>query len=85
VQPALPGQARRSSAGRRRLIYESEAETVLAPAAQGARESGIAVETHATAGHAAVRIAQIADDLKADLIVLARTATPSSRACCSAR
>jgi nucleotide-binding universal stress UspA family protein len=71
VQPALPGQAA-AQLGRQvvRRIYESEAEEVLAPARKALAKAGLAVETHADSGHAAVRIAQIADDLKADLIVI---------------
>jgi nucleotide-binding universal stress UspA family protein len=71
VQPALPGQAA-AQLGRQtvRRIYESEAETVLAPARKALAKAGLAVETHADSGHPALRIAQIADDLKADLIVL---------------
>ena len=71
VQPALPGQAA-AQLGRQttRRIYESEAEHVLAPASKALAKAGLAVEMHAESGHPAVRIAQIADDLKADLIVI---------------
>ena len=71
VQPALPGQAA-AQLGRQtvRRIYESEAEAVLAPARKALAKAGIGVETHAESGHPAMRIAQIADDLKADLIVI---------------
>ena len=71
VQPALPGQAA-AQLGRAvtRRIYESEAETVLAPARRTLARAGITVETHAESGHAVFRIVQIADDLKADLIVI---------------
>jgi len=71
VQPALPSQAA-AQLGRAvtRRIYESEAETVLAPARRALARAGIHVETHADSGHPVVRIVQIADDLKADLIVI---------------
>lgn len=71
VQPAL---ARRAAAqlGREltRRIYDSEADAVLAPARKSLAKSGISVETHVDHGHAAERIAAVADDVKADLIVL---------------
>lgn len=53
-----------------RRICQSEADAVLEPARKSLARAGIAVETHADSGHAAERIAAVADDLKADLIVL---------------
>jgi len=53
-----------------RRIYQTEAEAVLAPARKVLAKSGIAAESHVESGHAAERIAVVADKLKADLIVL---------------
>jgi nucleotide-binding universal stress UspA family protein len=53
-----------------RRIYESEADAVLGPACKKLAKAGIEAETHADSGHAAERIAAVADELKADLIVL---------------
>ena len=71
VQPPIAGRAA-SQLGRAltRRIYESEAEAVLAPARKTLAKAGIEAEAHADSGHAAERIAAVADDLKADLIVL---------------
>ena len=71
VQQAISGLAA-AKLGREvtRRIYESEADAVLEPARKSLAKAGIAAETHADKGHAAERIAAVADDLKADLIVL---------------
>lgn len=71
VQSAVPQRAA-AKLGRdvTQRIYQTEADTVLEPARRALAKSGIAVQTHADSGHAAVRIAEIADDLKADLIVI---------------
>ena len=71
VQSAVPQRAA-AKLGRdvTQRIYQTEADTVLEPARRALAKSGIAVQTHAESGHAAVRIAEIADDLKADLIVI---------------
>lgn len=71
VQPMI---ARRVAAqlGREvtRRIYETEADAVLAPARKALAKAGLAADVHVDSGHAAERIAQVADDLKADLIVI---------------
>ena len=71
VQSAVPQRAA-AKLGRdvTQRIYQTEADTVLEPARRALAKSGIAVQTHADSGHAAVRIAEMADDLKADLIVI---------------
>jgi nucleotide-binding universal stress UspA family protein len=71
VQSAVPQRAA-AKLGRdvTQRIYETEADAVLEPARRALAKSGIAVQTHADSGHAAVRIAEMADDLKADLIVI---------------
>lgn len=71
VQPAVPQRAA-AKLGRNvtQRIYQTEADMVLEPARRALARSGIAVQTHADSGHAAVRIAEVADDLKADLIVI---------------
>ena len=71
VQPTIARHAA-AQLGRQvtQRIYESEAEAVLVPARKALLKAGIEAETHADSGHAAERIAAIADDLKADLIVL---------------
>ena len=71
VQQPIAGRAA-AQLGRAltRRVYESEAEAVLAPACKTLAKAGIDAEMHADSGHAAERIAAIADDLKADLIVL---------------
>jgi len=71
VQSAVPQRAA-AKLGRdvTQRIYETEADAVLEPARRALAKSGIAVQTHADSGHAAVRIAEIADDLRADLIVI---------------
>jgi len=71
VQSAVPQRAA-AKLGRdvTQRIYQTEADTVLEPARRALAKSGIAVQTHADSGHAAVRIAESADDLKADLIVI---------------
>jgi nucleotide-binding universal stress UspA family protein len=53
-----------------RRIYQTEAEAVLAPACKALAKAGIAIEAHVENGHAAERIAQVAENLKADLVVL---------------
>jgi len=53
-----------------RRLYESEADAVLAPARKTLAKAGIEARTRADHGHAAERIAAVADDMKADLIVL---------------
>ncbi len=53
-----------------RRIYESEAEAVLAPARKVLAKAGIEAKEHVERGHAAERIALVADRLKADLIVI---------------
>ena len=71
VQPPI---VRRAAAelGREttRRLYEAEAEGVLAPARKTLAKAGIDASTHADRGHAAERIAAVADEVKADLIVL---------------
>ncbi len=71
VQPSI---ARRAAAelGREltERVYRSEADAVLAPARKTLAKAGIDAEAHADHGHAAERIAQVANDLKADLIVI---------------
>jgi nucleotide-binding universal stress UspA family protein len=71
VQPAIAGRAA-AQLGRAltRRIYEGEADAVLAPARKALARAGIEAEAHADHGHAAERIAAVADDLKADLILL---------------
>lgn len=71
VQPTIsaPAAAQLGRALTRR-IYEGEAEAVLAPARKKLAKAGIEAQTHAENGHAAERIAAVADELKADLIVL---------------
>ena len=71
VQPPIAARAA-AQLGRAltRRIYETEAEAVLAPARKTLAKAGIEAESHADHGHAAERIAAVADDLKADLIVL---------------
>ncbi len=71
VQPPIAGRAA-AELGRAltRRIYEGDAEAVLGPARSRLAEAGIDAETHADHGHAAERIAAIADDLKADLVVI---------------
>lgn len=51
-------------------IYQSEAEVVLAPARKALATAGIEVKEHVERGHAAERIAMVADRLKVDLIVI---------------
>jgi len=53
-----------------RRIYQTEAETVLEPARKALAKAGIAAKMHVESGHAAERIAKVADNLKPDLIVL---------------
>jgi len=53
-----------------RHVYESEAEVVLAPARKALAKTGLEAMEHVERGHAAERIAQFADRLKADLIVI---------------
>ncbi len=53
-----------------RRIYQTEAEAVLEPARKALAKAGIPAEMHVESGHPAERIAQVADNLKADLIVL---------------
>ena len=71
VQPSI---ARRAAVelGREltQRIYRSEADAVLAPARKTLARAGIDAEAHADHGHAAERIAQVADDRKADLIAI---------------
>lgn len=66
--------ARRASAqiGREatRRLYESEAESVLEPARKALAKAGIAAQTHTAVGHAGEQIAQLADQLSADLIAI---------------
>lgn len=71
VQQPIAGRAA-AQLGRAltRRIYEGEAEAVLAPARKTLAKAGIEAETHADSGHAAERIAAVADELKADLIVI---------------
>jgi nucleotide-binding universal stress UspA family protein len=71
VQPTIPRQAA-AGLGREvtQRIYRSEAETVLAPARKALTKAGVAAQLHTDSGHAAERIAKVADDLHADLIVL---------------
>jgi len=71
VQPSLPRQAA-VELGRdlTRRIYRDEGEAVLAPAKKALAKAGIDAATQVDSGHAADRIAQVADDLKADLIVI---------------
>ena len=71
VQQPIAGRAA-AQLGRAltRRIYEGEADAVLTPARKTLARAGIDAETHADSGHAAERIAAVADDLKADLIVL---------------
>ena len=51
-------------------IYQSEADSVLAPARKALAKAGIDAKAHAESGHAAEKIAKVADQLKADLIVI---------------
>lgn len=51
-------------------IYESEAGAVLAPARKALAKAGIEAKEVVERGHAAERIAQVADRLKVDLIVI---------------
>lgn len=53
-----------------RRLYESEAEAVLGPARKLLAKAGIAAHSHTAVGHAAEQIAQLADDIGADLIVI---------------
>ena len=71
VQPAIARHAA-AQLGREvtRRIYQSEADAVLGPARKALLKAGIEAETHADHGHAAERIALVADELKADIIVL---------------
>jgi nucleotide-binding universal stress UspA family protein len=71
VQPTIARMAA-ARLGREltRRIYQTEAEAVLAPACKALAKAGIAIETHVENGHAAERIAQVAENLKADLVVL---------------
>lgn len=71
VQPSIPRYAA-AQLGRAvtQRIYQAEADTVLEPARKVLARAGLEAETLADSGHAAERIAAVADDLKADLIVL---------------
>jgi nucleotide-binding universal stress UspA family protein len=71
VQPMIPRQAA-AELGRAmtQRIYRGEAEAVLEPARKALARAGIDAQLHADSGHAAVRIAAVADDLQADLIVI---------------
>jgi len=71
VQPAIARYAA-ARLGREvtRRIYQTEADAVLEPARKALLKAGIDAEMHADSGHAAERIAEVAADLKADLIVL---------------
>jgi nucleotide-binding universal stress UspA family protein len=53
-----------------RRISKSEAEGVLEPAREALLKAGIDARVHVDTGHAAEKIAQAADRLKADLIVI---------------
>jgi nucleotide-binding universal stress UspA family protein len=71
VQPMIaPHAAAKLGRTVTRRIYESEADAVLAPARKTLLKAGIDAARHAESGHAAERIAQVADDLKVDLIVV---------------
>jgi nucleotide-binding universal stress UspA family protein len=71
VRPPIAGRAA-AELGRAltRRIYEGDAEAVLGPARRTLAKAGIDAETHADHGHAAERIAALADDMKADLVVI---------------
>jgi len=71
VQPTIARPAA-AELGREltRRIYQTEAENVLEPARRTLAKAGIAVKMHADSGHTAERIAQVAENLGADLIVL---------------
>jgi nucleotide-binding universal stress UspA family protein len=51
-------------------IYRTEADAVMAPARRALARAGIEAQTHADSGHAAERIAAVAEDLDADLVVI---------------
>jgi nucleotide-binding universal stress UspA family protein len=71
VQPAIPRYAA-AKLGREvtRRIYQGEADEVLEPARKALARAGIEAEAHAEAGQSVERIAAVADDLKADLLVM---------------
>ncbi len=53
-----------------RRIYAGDAEVVLAPAHKTLAKAGIEAQMHAEVGNPAEEIARVADELKADLIVI---------------
>jgi nucleotide-binding universal stress UspA family protein len=71
VQPAISRRAAAELGGElTRRIYRSEAENVATPARKKLAKAGIEAEVHFDSGNAAERIARVADDMKADLIVI---------------
>jgi nucleotide-binding universal stress UspA family protein len=71
VQPSVaPHVAAKLGRTVTRRIYESEADAVLSPARNVLAKAGIEAKLRIESGHAAARIAAVADDLKVDLIVM---------------
>jgi len=71
VQPRLASRVA-AELGREitRRIYQTEADAVLEPARKALAKAGLQVHTRAESGHAAEQIAAVADELKADLIIV---------------
>jgi nucleotide-binding universal stress UspA family protein len=80
--PDVPSYRERiaSSAKRESIELREVAETVLARTVEKVTDEGIAVETHARDGDPAEAILEVAQEQKADLIVVGNRGSPASSA-----